>query len=140
MAYWLKRQTLEREVGGSILTLGAFLCPWARHVYSKKIQVIPRRRWLRPDRTEKLFTRTLSKNETKQNLTSWHLNDIIRPFEQLAPEVLQRDKCKNNNVFWGLFYYYFVLSSLLQREVCFFCCLHTAWRSCIWKLYTVCLS
>ena len=30
------------------------------------VVVIPRKRWLRPDMTEKLFTGTLSKNETKR--------------------------------------------------------------------------
>ena len=33
-----------------------------------KVLVIPRKRWLRPDMTEKLFTGMLSKNETKQKL------------------------------------------------------------------------
>ena len=39
------------------------LCPWARHIYSPKVLVIPRKRWLRPNMTEKLFTRTLRINE-----------------------------------------------------------------------------
>ena len=32
---------------------------------SQKVLVIPRKRWLHPDMTEKLFTGTLSKNENK---------------------------------------------------------------------------
>ena len=34
------------------------LCPWARHIYSPKMLVIPRKRWLRPNMTEKLFIGT----------------------------------------------------------------------------------
>ena len=56
MACWLKSRTPEREVWYSILTRGAVLCPWARHISSPKVLVIPRKRWLRPDMTEKLFT------------------------------------------------------------------------------------
>ena len=42
-------------------------------VYLPKVLVIPRKRWLRPDTTEKLFTGTLSLNKTKTkiNLISW---------------------------------------------------------------------
>ena len=46
----VERRTPERGGGASILT---------------QVLVIPRKRWLRPDITEKLFTGTLSKNETK---------------------------------------------------------------------------
>ena len=35
------------------------LCPLARRIYSPKVLVIPRKRWLRPNITEKLFTGTL---------------------------------------------------------------------------------
>ena len=37
------------------------LCTWVRHIYSPKVLVlvIPRKRWLRPNMTEKLFTGTL---------------------------------------------------------------------------------
>ena len=58
--------TLEREVGG----FDTYLC----HVVSlskdtftpRKVLVIPRKRWLRPDMTEKLLTGTLSINTNKQ--------------------------------------------------------------------------
>ena len=36
------------------------------HLPPEKVLVIPRKRWLHPDITEKLFTGTLSKNKTKQ--------------------------------------------------------------------------
>ena len=32
IVYWLSS---KREGGGSILTLGAMLCPWARHIHFK---------------------------------------------------------------------------------------------------------
>ena len=53
----VERRTPEREVGGSILTRVAVLCPWARYINLPKSS-------LRPDMTEKLFTETL--NETKR--------------------------------------------------------------------------
>ena len=39
------------------------LCPLARHIYSPKILVIPRKQRLRPNMTEKLFTGTLRINQ-----------------------------------------------------------------------------
>ena len=39
------------------------LCPWARGIYSPKVLVIPRKRWLRPNMTEKLFTGTSRINQ-----------------------------------------------------------------------------
>ena len=38
------------------------LCPSARPIYSSKALVIPRKRWLRPHMTEKLFTGTVRIN------------------------------------------------------------------------------
>ena len=35
------------------------------YLHSTKVLVIPMKRWLRPDMTDKLFTGTLSNNETK---------------------------------------------------------------------------
>ena len=57
----VERRTPEREVGGSILTPVAVLC-----LEQGTVLVIPRKRWLRPDMTEKLYTGALNKNETKQ--------------------------------------------------------------------------
>ena len=59
--------TPERDVGGSILTQVAMLCSRARYIYFPKVLV--RKRWLHPDMTEKLFTGTLSKNETKRKVS-----------------------------------------------------------------------
>ena len=43
------------------------LCPWARHIYFPKVLVIPRKRWLRPNMMEKLFTGTLRINQPTMN-------------------------------------------------------------------------
>ena len=56
----VESRTPEREVGGSIRTRGAVLFSWARRIYSSKALVIPRKQWLRPDMTEKLFIGVLS--------------------------------------------------------------------------------
>ena len=54
----VESRTTEREV---------LLCPLARYIYLPKVLAIPKKRWLHPDITEKLFTGTLSKNEMKRN-------------------------------------------------------------------------
>ena len=51
---------------GSILGLVGVLFPLARDIYSPKVLVIPRNRWLRLNMTEKLFTGTLNKNQKKK--------------------------------------------------------------------------
>ena len=43
---------------------------------SEKVPVIPRKRWLRPDMTEKLLTGTLNLNKTKTVLCSRNLNKL----------------------------------------------------------------
>ena len=50
---------------GSILGRVGVLFPWARDIYSPKVLVIPRNRWLRLNMTEKLFTGTLNQNQNK---------------------------------------------------------------------------
>ena len=59
------------------------LCPYARHIYSQKVLVIPRKRWLRPNMTEKLFTGTLRFNQpTNQHyflLSSFFLFSVFEP-------------------------------------------------------------
>ena len=49
---------------GSILSGVGVLFPGARDIYSPKVLVIPRNRWLRLNMTEKLFT--VVKQESKQ--------------------------------------------------------------------------
>ena len=61
----VESRTPNRKVLDLILTRGSVFCPWARHIYYPKILVIPRKHWLHPNMTEKLFTGTQSKNEMK---------------------------------------------------------------------------
>ena len=48
-------------------------------IFSPKVQVIPRNRWLRLNMTEKLFTGTLNKNQnkTKQKTKNYHRSKRI---------------------------------------------------------------
>ena len=58
-------QTPEREVGVRS-SLRSQCCVLEQDTFSsQKVLVIPRKWWLRPDMTEKLFTGMLSKNEMK---------------------------------------------------------------------------
>ena len=74
-------QTLSGERGGLVVNASdprsrgpgfephsgqTMLCPWARHIHSPKVLVIPRKWWLRPNMTEKLFTGTLKIKSTNQ--------------------------------------------------------------------------
>ena len=59
----VERQTPEREVG-VLKPTSAVLCRWT--LYSPKVLVIPRKRWLHPDMTEKLLTGRLNLNTNKQ--------------------------------------------------------------------------
>ena len=54
---------------GSILTLCTVLCPWARHIFSLKVRVIPRKRWLGTDMTENCSL------GYKQEWNKMHLNE-----------------------------------------------------------------
>ena len=74
MAWWLTPQTPDPEVGRSSTNRVAVLCPWARHIYPPKVLVIPRKRWLRPNINEKLFTGTLNIKQT--NLVSQNLGTL----------------------------------------------------------------
>ena len=42
------------------------LCPLARHIYTPKVLVIPRKRWLRPNMTEKIVYRDVKNQSTNQ--------------------------------------------------------------------------
>ena len=63
----LERQTPEREVGARSSLRSPFCVLEQDTFTSQKVLVIPRKRGLRPDMIEKLFTGTLSKNKTKRN-------------------------------------------------------------------------
>ena len=51
---------------GSILGRVGVLFPLARNIYSPKVLVIPRNRWLRLNMTEKLLTGPLNHNQNKK--------------------------------------------------------------------------
>ena len=61
----VERLTPEREDGGFKTHLRRVVS-LSKTLYSKKVLVIPRKQWLRPDMTEKLLTGTLSLNTNKQ--------------------------------------------------------------------------
>ena len=70
VAWWLLPRTPDPEVGGSsptrvkpcfVLEQGTFT--------PQKLLVIPRKWWLRPNMTEKLFTGTLRINKKKRSLS-----------------------------------------------------------------------
>ena len=51
---------------GSVPT-SVVLCPGVRHVIPRKILVMPRKLWLRPDMTEKLLTGAFNFNLNEQD-------------------------------------------------------------------------
>ena len=63
---------------------------------SQKVLVIPRKRWLHPDMTEKLFTGTLSKNETKYQepgaQLEGNLGEILALGAEISPYIGVREK------------------------------------------------
>ena len=74
----VERRTPEREVGVRS-SLGSPCCVLKPDTFtSQKVLVISRKRWLRPYMTEKLFTGTLNKNETKRKLVSDQISHGMR--------------------------------------------------------------
>ena len=66
----VEHRTLEREVRGLNLPPPCFVLD--QDTLLPKVPVIPRKRWILPDMTEKLYTGTLSLNTNKQtNKTGW---------------------------------------------------------------------
>ena len=64
MAWWLMPRTPDLEVGGSSPTRVKPCCVLEQGTYTpQKVMVIPRKRWLRPNMTEKMFTGTLRINQ-----------------------------------------------------------------------------
>ena len=65
----VERRTPEREFGRGVETYLRRVLSLSKTLYSPKVLVIPGKRWLRPDMTKKLLTRTLSLNtKPKKNL------------------------------------------------------------------------
>ena len=61
----VERRTPEREVGGFETYLRRVVS-LSKTLYSPKVLVIPRKRWLRPYISERLLTGTLNLNTNKQ--------------------------------------------------------------------------
>ena len=84
VAWWLMPRTLDPEVGGSSPTRVKPCCVLEQGTYTpQKVLVIPRKRWLRPNMTEKLFTWTLRINQptNQQLMNCWkqHFQSQIDP-------------------------------------------------------------
>ena len=63
MTWWLMPRNPYPEVGGSSPTRVKMCCVLEQGTFTpQKVLVIPRKRWLRPNMTEKLFTWTLRIN------------------------------------------------------------------------------
>ena len=64
VVWWLMPRTLDPEVGGSSPFESNRVVSLSKaHLLPQKVLVIPRKRWLRPNMTEKLFTGTLRINQ-----------------------------------------------------------------------------
>ena len=64
VAWWLMPRTPDPEVGGSSPTRVKPCCVLEQGTFTpQKVLVIPRKRWLRPNMTEKLFTGMLRINQ-----------------------------------------------------------------------------
>ena len=73
MAWWLTPRTPDPEVGGFEPQSGRRAVSLSKTYLPPKVLVIPRKRWLSPNMTEKLFTGTLSikpNNNRVANFTS----------------------------------------------------------------------
>ena len=66
-ARWLSGRVSDSGARGrEFETYRRHVVSLSKTLYSPKVLVIPRKRWLRPDMTEKLLTGTLSLNTNKQ--------------------------------------------------------------------------
>ena len=69
MAWWLKPRTSDPEVGGSSPTRVKPCCVLEQGTFtSKKVLVIPRKRWPRPNMPENLFTGALITNRPTKSV------------------------------------------------------------------------
>ena len=66
-ARWLSgRASVSRARGRRVRNLPPPCCVLSKTLFSSKVLVIPRKRWFRPDMTEKLLTGTLNLNTQKK--------------------------------------------------------------------------
>ena len=81
MAWWLMPQTPDPEVRGSSPTRVKPCCVLEQGTFTPlKVLVIPRKRWLRPNMTEKLFTGTLRINQPTIfcSCTVWFVSETTK--------------------------------------------------------------
>ena len=78
VAWWLMPRTPDPEVGGSSPTRVKPCCVLEQGTITpQKVLVIPRKRWLRPNMTEKVFTGTLRINQpTNQPTVTQHVVSV----------------------------------------------------------------
>ena len=73
VARWQSIGLRSERSGGGVETYFRRVVCLSKTLYSPKVLVIPWKRWLRPDMTEKLLTGTLNLNTNKQtNRQSYH--------------------------------------------------------------------
>ena len=81
VAWWLMPRTPYPEVGGSSLTRVKPCCVLEQGTFTpQKVLVIPRKRWLRPNMTEKLFTGTLRINQPTNHISQTKVPTPISVF------------------------------------------------------------
>ena len=84
MAWWLMPRTQDAEVWGSSPTRAKPCCVLEEGTFTpQKVLVILRKRWLRPNMTEKLFTGTLRINQPTNKPLLYNTSMTYCP--QLAP-------------------------------------------------------
>ena len=78
VAWWLMPRTPDPKVGGSSPTRVKPCCVLEQGTFTpQKALVIPRKQWLRPYMTEKLFTGTLRINQSTNLLTTKKQNNAF---------------------------------------------------------------
>ena len=80
MAWWLMPRTPDPEVGGSSPTRVKPCCVLEQGIFTpQKVLVILRKRWLRPNMTEKLFTWTFRINQPTNQPVRENLYEMKLP-------------------------------------------------------------
>ena len=83
VAWWLMPRTPDPEVGGSSPTRVKPCCVLEQGIFTpQKVLVIPRKRWLCPNMTEKVFTGTLRINQP----TNQHNTAMVYSYIQSIPK------------------------------------------------------
>ena len=106
-SWWLMPRTLDPEVGGSSPTRVKPCCVLEQGTFTPpKVLVIPRKRWLRPNMTEKLFTGTLRINQHQDHsLNEWMdaYTDKLKPICSKRSKLHRRVSKMRTNYICHLF-------------------------------------